>query len=204
MTTEPQRIIEIMGRAVPLREDNVDTDRITPAVALMEPTFDNMAAYLFRDARKSDPRHPLNDPKYQGATLLVVGKNFGSGSSRESAPQAITRAGFRALIGESFAEIFAGNCNVLGIPAVVASHEAIALLFAAAERRPETLYRLNLETKTLTFEADGGMQRLAIDLAEPRRVALLSGSWNSLAMLQANEARVRQVAAALPYMNEFR
>ncbi|MBI2574968.1 hypothetical protein HYV82_03720 [Candidatus Woesearchaeota archaeon] len=192
-------IVTISGTAIPLGGDDTDTDTITPADAMKEPTFANSAGYLFRDARKANPRHPLNNHAYDGASILIVGRNFGIGSSRETAPQAIQRYGINALVGESFGPIFAGTCKSLGMPAVTSAHDDVALLMQLTERNPGTIYTLDLTTKTLAY--DGGA--VPIEIPEPTRVALMTGSWNALAMLKANSGRAREVAAGLPYMRGF-
>lgn len=192
-------IVRIKGTAIPLGGDDTDTDRITPADAMAEPTFDNAAIYLFRDARRAAPNHPLDNPRYNGASILIVGRNFGIGSSRETAPQAIMRYGIKALIGESFGPIFAGNCKALGIPAVAASPEDIAALLQHTADNPGTVYTLDLATKTLTY--DGAT--VSVDMQETTRVALVIGTWNALAMLKANSAQVREIAERLPYMRGF-
>lgn len=193
------RIIEISGTAIPIPGDNIDTDQITPADAMKEPTFDNAASYLFRDARKKDANHPLNDPRYEGASVMFVGKNFGSGSSRETAPQAIKRYGIKALVGESFAAIFAGNCKALGIPAVTSSYDAITSLMEFTRENPNTIYTLNLGTKTLGY--DGTF--VPIDLPEPTRIALMQGSWNALNELKSNANQVREISGRLAYTSGF-
>ena len=203
MAIEAARITEISGRAIPLRGDDTDTDRITPADALKEPTFEKMADYLFRDERRANPNHTLDDPRYQGASILFVGMNFGIGSSRETAPQAIQRFGVRAIIGGSFAEIFAGNCNVLGIAAMTAPPDELARLMEITEQRPQTRYRIDLNAKSVSYEVDGGAGAVALDIPESRRVALVTGSWSPLTMLAANHVQVRAVAAALPYVENF-
>lgn len=204
MANNELQIKQIPGRAIPLPGDNIDTDQITPADSLKETTFNNMASYLFRDAKKKDPNHPLDDARYAGASLLFVGKNFGSGSSRESAAQAIMRFGIRALVGESFAEIFAGNCNVLGVTVVTASHDDVTKLMEVTEQQPQTTFLLDLEAKSLHYQSDGQGVDIAVDLPESRRAALTSGTWNALELLKANEKKIKDVAGQLPYMRNFK
>lgn len=196
---EELKIVRISGRAIPIPGDNIDTDRITPADAMKEPTFDRAVEYLFRDARKKDPNHPLNDSRYHGASIMFVGKNFGSGSSRETAPQAIMRYGIKVLVGESYAAIFEGNCAALGIPAVTASAEDISGLMSLTQDTPQTVYTLDLEAKTLS--CDG--RTIPVELPESTRIALMTGRWNALEMLKANKGKVRKVAEGLPYMDGY-
>src|SRR5438876_2530381 len=133
-------ITSITGRAVNVPGNDIDTDRIIPARFMKCVTFDGLGEYAFYDVRKnadgSDKPHPLNDPRFKGASILLSGANFGCGSSREHAPQALYRFGFRAVIAESFAEIFFGNCTTLGIPCVVAAPADIRALADEIERVP--------------------------------------------------------------------
>ena len=125
------KISSVSGRAVHVPGNDIDTDRIIPARFMKCVTFDGLGEFLFHDVRKNadgtDKPHPLNDPRFKGATLLLSGANFGCGSSREHAPQAIQKHGFRAVIAENFAEIFFGNCTTLGIPCATASRADIEI-----------------------------------------------------------------------------
>ena len=180
-------ITKISGTAVPIHGNDIDTDRIIPARYLKEPTFARMADYPFFDERfdsagkKKD--HPFNDPEYKGASILFVNKNFGCGSSREHAPQALYRFGIKAIVGESFAAIFAGNCTMMGLPAVVVAAKDIEQLMKSVEDDPQTEYSVDLEDKTLSY----GNQRIAIDLPETYRTALTKGFWDSTALLRSNQ-----------------
>jgi 3-isopropylmalate/(R)-2-methylmalate dehydratase small subunit len=197
------KIARVSGTAVPIRGNDIDTDRIIPARYLKEVTFARMGEYPFFDerfdssGRKKD--HPFNDSEYKGATILFVNKNFGCGSSREHAPQALYRFGIQAIVGESFASIFAGNCTMMGLPTVTVGAEEIDRLMKTVEQNPRTEYTVDLESKTLSY----GDQKLSIDLPETYRTALTTGSWNSTAMLRANLGRVKETASKLPYMNGF-
>src|SRR4029078_1524110 len=131
-------VTAIRGHGLPLRGNDIDTDRIMPARFLVAVSFDGLERHLFEDDRKADPRHPLNDPRYTGASMVVVNANFGCGSSREHAPQGLVRAGIRAAIGESFSEIFQGNAAMLGMPCFVASHADIERLHTLVEAAPQT------------------------------------------------------------------
>jgi len=197
------KISKISGTALPMRGNDIDTDRIIPARYLKEVTFARMGEYPFFDERygsngkKKD--HPFNDPEYRGASVLFVNKNFGCGSSREHAPQALNRFGIKAIVGESFAAIFAGNCTMMGVPTVTVDETAMRQLMKSVEENPKTEYTVDLESKTLTY----GDVKVAIDLPETFRSALITGSWDSTALLRANLAQVKETATKLPYMNNF-
>lgn len=193
------KIITIQGRAVPVVGDDIDTDRIIPARYLKEITFSRMGDYPFYDERfhpdgtKKD--HPFNRPEYQGASILVGNVNFGCGSSREHAPQSLVRWGIRAVVAESFAEIFAGNCVMLGTPALVASKADVAALQKLATEKPGTVFSVDL--LAMEIKADG----LVIRVTTPpsRRNALIEGTWDSTGLLLANSAAVKAKAAVLPH-----
>jgi 3-isopropylmalate/(R)-2-methylmalate dehydratase small subunit len=201
--SEIVKIVKISGTAVPMRGNDIDTDRIIPARYLKEVTFARMGDYPFFDERydaagkKKD--HPFNDPEYRGAALLFVNKNFGCGSSREHAPQALNRFGIKAIVGESFAAIFAGNCTIMGVPTVTVGEKEIQQLMKSVEENPKTEYTVDLESKTLTY----GNVKISIDLPETYRTALTTGSWDSTALLRANLDQVKQTAAKLPYIKNF-
>jgi 3-isopropylmalate/(R)-2-methylmalate dehydratase small subunit len=197
------KITKVSGTAVPVKGNDIDTDRIIPARYLKEVTFARMGDYPFFDERfdaagkKKD--HPFNDPEYQGASILFVNKNFGCGSSREHAPQALYRFGIQAMVGESFAAIFAGNCTIMGVPTVTVSAKEMEQLMKSVEENPRIEYTVNLETKTLSY----GNVKIAIDLPETYRKALTAGSWDSTGLLRANLEEVRRTASKLPYMSQF-
>jgi len=193
----------ISGTALPMRGNDIDTDRIIPARYLKEVSFARMGEYPFFDerfdaaGRKKD--HVFNDPEYHGASILFVNKNFGCGSSREHAPQALYRFGLKAIVGESFAAIFAGNCTMMGVPTVTAGAKEMDRLMKSVEEDPRTEYAIDLDAKTLTY-ADN---TVAIDLPETYRSALTSGSWDSTALLRGNLEKVKRTAAKLPYIGNF-
>jgi 3-isopropylmalate/(R)-2-methylmalate dehydratase small subunit len=197
------KITQVSGTGVVIRGNDIDTDRIIPARYLKEPTFVRMGEYPFFDERYDAAGnlkpHPFNDPQYKGSSLLFVNKNFGCGSSREHAPQALYRYGIHAIVGESFAAIFAGNCTMMGVPVVTVSHEEVELMMKTVEAEPRTRFAVDLENKTITFAET----RIAIDLPETYRSALTSGSWDSTALLRANLPNVKQTASKLPYMDNF-
>jgi 3-isopropylmalate/(R)-2-methylmalate dehydratase small subunit len=197
------KITNVKGTAVTIRGNDIDTDRIIPARYLKEVSFARMGEYPFFDERFDASGnlkpHPLNDPKYRGASLLFVNKNFGCGSSREHAPQALYRYGINAIIGESFAAIFAGNCTMMGVPTVSVIPGDIAKLMQAVEEDPKTIFNLDIETKIISFDE----QKISVDLPETYRNALTSGSWDSTALLRANLSEIKKTASKLPYMNNF-
>ncbi|WP_243027158.1 3-isopropylmalate dehydratase small subunit [Thermus albus] len=194
-----EKFTEIRGRAVPLRGEDIDTDRIIPARFMKVLTFEGLGKYLFYDERfdeKGNPKpHPLNDPRYQGANILLVEAGFGSGSSREHAPQAIKRAGFRAIIGESFAEIFFGNATAIGLPCVTLAPEDLAILFQAVEENPTLEVEVDLVGKEVRF----GGRTAPLFIPEAAREALVEGLWDPIGeLLQAGEL-LDQFDRRLPY-----
>ena len=197
------KITKVAGTAVPIRGNDIDTDRIIPARYLKEVTFARMGDYPFFDerfdasAKKKD--HAFNDPEYKGASILFVNKNFGCGSSREHAPQALYRFGIKAIVGESFAAIFAGNCTIMGLPTVTVKANEMEQLMKSVEENPRTEYIVDLEKKILSYSN----HKIAIDLPETYRKALTSGSWDSTALLRSNLEQVRKTASKLPYMSGF-
>lgn len=197
-------ICSISGSAIPLPGDDIDTDQIIPARFLKEITFDNMGEYLFYDARfnqdGSEKSHILNDPHSRQSPILIVGNNFGCGSSREHAPQAIKRYGINAIIGQSFAEIFSGNCKALGIPNCIVEKETITYLQETVTKDPSTSITIDLKAKQLIIN---GSEKIAFDIDEAKRQSLLSGSWNAAGLLNANRDKILETASRLPYMNGF-
>ncbi len=191
-----QIIDSIRGRAIPLVLDDIDTDRIIPARYLRCVTFDGLGQYAFEDDRKQDPQHPFNDARFQGANILVAGRNFGCGSSREHAPQSLMRWGIKGIIAESYAEIFFGNCNSLGIPAVRASREHLEQLAAAVRAEPATEVVLDLNSLTVTC----GSLKVPVEMPEAVKESLVTGQWDFLGQLLEGAAAVDETAAKLPYM----
>ena len=193
------KIESIMGTAVPVLGDDIDTDRIIPARFLKEISFDNMGKYVFMDERFNEDGikkpHPLNDPRYDHASIMLVGKNFGCGSSREHAPQSIKRSGINAIIGESFAEIFSGNCKAIGLPAVCASQDDILTLVDFIKKRPDTPVTLNLVAKRVRYFEEA----FSIQLPDPQRDSFLSGTWNVLGMLKENDDKIDRLEKELAY-----
>jgi 3-isopropylmalate/(R)-2-methylmalate dehydratase small subunit len=197
------RIVSIAGRALPLVGDDIDTDRIMPARHLRAITFDGLEAHLFGDDRAhlaaEGALHPVDDPRFAGASLMIVNRNFGCGSSREHAPQGIVRWGIRGMIGESFSEIFFGNALMLGMPAVMAAPADVSALQAAVQQQPGLEVTLDLEEMTVRA---GGLN-VAVHLPAAARDALMTGRWDGLGLLLEDFGAVRQTAANLPYLRQF-
>jgi 3-isopropylmalate/(R)-2-methylmalate dehydratase small subunit len=193
-----QRITAVEGRALPLRGDDIDTDRIIPARYLRTVSFEGLEQHVFEDDRKSS-RHPFDDGRYGGARVLVVQGNFGCGSSREHAPQALYRWGIRAIVGESFSDIFFGNAALIGLPCVSAARADIDALMALVEQEPRTDVRVDLTN--LTCRA--GALTCAVTVAAAVRDAFVAGTWDTTGMLLEDFDRVRAVAARLPYLTGF-
>jgi 3-isopropylmalate/(R)-2-methylmalate dehydratase small subunit len=189
----------VSGCGLPLRGHDIDTDRIMPARYLVAVSFDGLERHVFEDDRQANPAHPFNNPRYVGASILVVNANFGCGSSREHAPQGLLRYGIRALIGESFSEIFQGNAAMLGMPCFVASRESVELLQTLVEGTPDVVIGVDVETGVIT----AGALRLVATVPAVLRDAFLSGQWNPTAMLLDRFEEVRAVASRLPYIAGF-
>lgn len=194
-----QSITTITGTAVHLLLDDIDTDRIIPARYLRCVTFDDLGEHVFKDDRQHDPRHTFNDERHQDAEILIAGRNFGCGSSREHAPQALMRWGIRAIVAESYAEIFFGNCTLFGVPAVTASRGDLERIVAAVKADPAAQLTVDLVQRQLTC----GDVTVSISMPESAREALVSGEWDFLGQLHANEAAIRETASGLPYMRQF-
>jgi 3-isopropylmalate/(R)-2-methylmalate dehydratase small subunit len=194
-----QKIERITGTAIPFLLDDIDTDRIIPARFLRCVTFDGLGEHAFEDDRKQDPKHPFNDPRFKGAKILVAGRNFGCGSSREHAPQALQRFGIAAIVGESFAEIFFGNCTALGLPCVNAAHADLKALGEAILANPKLEVTVDLVAQKVQF----GDKSIKCSMADGPQKALVTGEFDFLGQLLAGEPQIREKAAALPYMTRF-
>ena len=189
----------ITGRALPLRGDDLDTDRIMPARFLRAVTFEGLEKHLFEDDRAADPKHPFNNQRYKGASILAVNSNFGCGSSREHAPQGLARYGIQAVIGESFSEIFLGNSAVLGIPCFVAERAAVESLQGDLEANPDLIVEASVDTGVIS----AGTLGLQASLPQGLREAFLTDRWNPTAMLLDDFEQVGCVASRLPYISGF-
>ncbi len=193
------QVIRLSGTAIPLLLDDIDTDRIIPARYLRCVTFDGLGEHVFEDDRQQDPGQPFNSDRFAGASVLVAGRNFGCGSSREHAPQALMRWGLQAIVAESFAEIFFGNCTALGIPTMTLGREQLESLSSAVEADPTIDVTVDLEAVTVAW----GDVTAEAGLPESARTALVSGEWDFLSQLLANDAAIGQTAGVIPYLNGF-
>ncbi len=190
-------IKKITGRAVPVEGDDIDTDRIIPARYMRCVTFDGLGEFLFRDIRQTQDgkstNHSIDQAKFKGATILVSGMNFGCGSSREHAPQAIVRAGFKAVIAGNFAEIFFGNSTTLGLPCVSAKKEDLQALTQLISSEPSTEVGINLENLKVT----AGKLSFAVTMKASAQQGLLTGRYDAIADLLTNLPKVQELAARL-------
>ena len=189
------RIERVAGRALPLRGHDIDTDRIIPARYLKSVSFEGLEQHVFADDR-SDPSHAFNQPQYQGATVLLVNRNFGCGSSREHAPQALQRWGIGAVVGEGYSEIFFGNSVQLGLPCLTVSHDEVEQLMAAAEADPA----LTFEVDVVGLAVRAGGITFTATMPGSAHEALVTGLWDGTGLLLADFDQVRSLADTLPYV----
>jgi 3-isopropylmalate/(R)-2-methylmalate dehydratase small subunit len=201
-----QKIVRVEGTALPMRGDDIDTDRIMPARFLRAVTFEGLEQHLFEDERagsaagdRGSAPHPFDDSRYQSASILLVNRNFGCGSSREHAPQGLHRRGIRAVVGESFSEIFFGNSLIIGLPCVTASAADVRTLMDRVERQPDARLRVDLQAGTCEIEGF----RCAVSMPLHARDALVSGAWDTTGLLLDRYGEVDAVAAKLPYISGF-
>ncbi len=198
--TAKRSIEQVTGSACVLRGDDVDTDRIIPARFMKEVTFDTMGDHLFEDARKAAKGdHPIDNEAYAGAQILVVGNNFGCGSSREHAPQALMRFGFNGFIGGSFAEIFAGNCTAMGLVCVTLPADELVKLMDSVELDPQQEVTIDLAARTISYR--GGS--VPAGIADSTRVQLLEGTWDAMGLLRDAGERIEATGNTLPYIAGF-
>jgi len=194
------KITSVTGRAVNVPGNDIDTDRIIPARFMKCVTFDGLGEYLFNDVRRqldgTEKPHPLNEARFKAATILLSGANFGCGSSREHAPQAIAKYGFKAVIAESYAEIFFGNSTTLGIPCATAAREDIAKIAAAVEANPALEVVIDVTNQEVRF----GGQKIKAAFRESARDALINGRWDAIGELLDGRDAVKVTAAQLPYL----
>jgi 3-isopropylmalate/(R)-2-methylmalate dehydratase small subunit len=194
------RITHASGHGMPLRGNDIDTDRIMPARFLKVVSFEGLEKHLFEDDRRTNrEQHPFSDMRFNDASILVVNANFGCGSSREHAPQGIVRAGYRAIIGESFSEIFLGNSAVLGLPCLTADHATIEKLQTMIEKTPDLDIDVDVETGKVT----AGPLTFTASLPTSLRDAFVQGKWDPTAMLLEKFDDVRAVGKRLPYVSNF-
>lgn len=196
-----QKILTVTGTAVNIPGDDIDTDRIIPARYLKSITFDDLGQYAFYDERFTPEgalkSHPLNDPQHQGASILISGSNFGCGSSREHAPQAIYRHGIRAILAESYAEIFFGNSTTLGMPCISLDRESLTELAELANAHPSLKFTVDVTSCKVIV----GDKTFPASLPEHARNALIEGKWDPIAELLEGVPLVQKVAQRLPYFH---
>ena len=194
------KITQIAGRGVYVPGNDIDTDRIIPARFMKCVTFDGLGEFLFYDVRKNadgtDRAHPLNEARFKGATVLLSGAKFGCGSSREHAPQAIQKYGFRAVVAENFAEIFFGNCTTLGMPCATASRADIAKIAAAIEKNPQIEVVVDVAQQEIRF----GDQSVKAEVRAAARDALVNGRWDAIGELLDGMTAMKAKAQGLPYL----
>ncbi|MEQ9237553.1 3-isopropylmalate dehydratase small subunit [Coleofasciculus sp. E2-BRE-01] len=187
----------VSGRGVPVVGNDIDTDRIIPARYLRCVTFEGLGDKAFADDRtQAKGQHPFDRPQYQGADILVVNGNFGCGSSREHAPQALKKWGIQAIVGESFAEIFFGNCLAMGVPCVTAEPETVKQLQRILEENPQAPVTVDLEA----MDVRSGDFQASVSMPEGVRQTLIAGTWDSCGQLVKQVDQVRETAAKLPYL----
>jgi len=199
----PAETVErVSGTGVPIRGNDVDTDQIIPARFLKVVTFDGLGQFAFFDQRFTDddePKdHPMNEDRFRDASVLVVNANFGCGSSREHAPQALMRWGIDAIVGESFAEIFAGNCLALGVPTVTADADTVEAIQEWVEDNPDGDLDVDVAAETVTY----GDTTVDVTVDDAQRTALVDGVWDTTALMASNAEATRATAESLPYVAE--
>ncbi len=190
---------QVVGRGIPLPGNDIDTDRIIPARYLKSVTFEGLGEHVFGDERQAVPEHPFNRPQFQGAAVLITGLNFGCGSSREHAPQALQRWGIRAVVAGSYGEIFFGNCTTLGIPCVTLAPADLEWLLHEVERHPEGAVEVDVDRREVRF----GGRTLRAAIPDGARNQLLSGAWNATGVLLEAGDAIERTARALPYVAGF-
>lgn len=195
----PQAITQVTGAGVPLLLDDIDTDRIIPARFLRCVTFDGLGEHAFEDDRKQDANHPFDSPANRKATILIAGRNFGCGSSREHAPQALLKWGIQAIVAESFAEIFFGNCTALGIPCVSAGRGDLERLTAKVTASPQAIVTVDLSKREVRCENIIAQAKIL----ESAHSSLTSGNWDFLGQLLDGAGEVKKAAAKIPYLAGF-
>ena len=200
MSEDIPSVEHVSGTGIPVRGNDIDTDQIIPARFMKVVTFDGLGEFAFFDLRFDDvdeeKDHPFNEEQYQDANVLVVNANFGCGSSREHAPQALMRWGIDAVVGESFAEIFAGNCLALGIPTVTADQATIEAIQDWVAANPDGDIDVDVAAETVTY----GDTTVDVEVDDAQRKALVEGIWDTTALMKANENAIAETAANLPYV----
>ena len=201
---QSQKIIRIIGKGIAVRGNDIDTDRIIPARFLKEITFENMGKYAFYDERFDEAgkmkTHPFNDERYNGASILAVNSNFGCGSSREHAPQSLMRYGIKAIIGESFADIFSGNCSMIGLPTAAAADKyAIEKLMEFIEENPDKTIEFDVKNNLMIYDGI----KLNVRMSDSMRDSFVKGIWDTASMMLEAENEIKKTMAGLPYLKNF-
>ncbi len=196
-------IKKISGTAVPVRGNDIDTDRIIPARFLRCVSFEGLGEHAFEDDRAQDKAkgktHPFDDARFQGAKVLVSNSNFGCGSSREHAPQAIYRWGVRAIVAVSYSEIFYGNTVAMGMPCVHVSAADAEAIQSIVEADPKAEVVVDIEANTVTAAG----KTFSATVPEGPRKQFLTGGWDATSELLKDFEDIRSVARKLPYVNAF-
>ena len=197
-----EKVTTVSGRAVFIPGADIDTDRIIPARFMKCVTFDGLGEFAFYDVRFNPDtgektEHPLNDPRFDDATILLAGVNFGCGSSREHAPQSLAKYGFKAVIAESFAEIFFGNSTTLAMPCVTLTAGEIDQLRQAVEADPAVEITIDLVNKRV--RSSTGLD-FPLNIAESARDALVAGRWDPIQELLDRESEITAKAKELHYV----
>ncbi|HEV8662061.1 MAG TPA: 3-isopropylmalate dehydratase small subunit [Candidatus Methylomirabilis sp.] len=190
---------QIVGRGIPVPGNDIDTDRIIPARFLKSVTFEGLEEHIFGDDRLQAPAHPFNQARYHGAAVLVVGQNFGCGSSREHAPEALRRWGIRGIVGGSFGEIFFGNSTALGLPCLTADPADVGWLLEAVTRHPDREILLDVENRLVRFAE----RSIPAGIPDGPRNLFLTGTWNATQVLLEAGGAIDRVARSLPYISGY-
>ena len=192
------QVKKISGKAIAVEGNDIDTDRIIPASFLRCVTFDGLGEHVFADDRiQTNGQHPFDQPQYQDASILVVNNNFGCGSSREHAPQALAKWGIKAIVGQSYAEIFFGNCVAIGVPCVIASPEEVQQLQTLVQENPEASLTVDLESMSVKVDN----LSIPVEMNEGSRQSFIEGTWDNCGQLVSNAEQVKVTATKLPYVN---
>ena len=198
-----QKIIQIKGKGIVVRGNDIDTDRIIPARFMKEITFANMGKYAFYDQRIDESgnlkEHTFNDEKFKGASILAVNKNFGCGSSREHAPQSLMKYGIKAIIGESFADIFGGNCRMIGLATATLGLEDIQKLMDFIDHHPGENITVDLQKKEIIY----GHSKVNLSISDALRQSFIEGTWDSTSVLLEAKDEINKTMSRLPYLNNF-
>ncbi len=202
MTEEVPSVDRVEGTGIPVRGNDIDTDQIIPARFLKVITFDGLGEFAFFDQRfdgdDNEKDHPFNEERFRDANVLVVNANFGCGSSREHAPQALQRWGIDAIVGESFAEIFAGNCLALGIPTLTADTDSIETLQSWVDSNPDGEIEIDVGDETVAYDGN----TIEVEVDDAQRKALVDGIWDTTALMKSNSEAIAETAASLPYIDD--